>query len=154
VEKVVKKFRFALSGLEKLRQAGVDRAFAELARSERARLKEEEGIMRLNAAMVENTGVYPRNGRLDGAALAEESRYLGTLRTRRQVALTRLEDWITTVERDRRQLTHARKELKAVERLRERRYLEFVREVLREEGRDLDEAGGVRHQRRLHEEAA
>jgi flagellar export protein FliJ len=154
VEDVVRKFRFALSGLEKIRRAEVDRAYAQFAESERARLREEEGIMHLDSAMAASIGFAPRSGQLDGRALADEARYLGTLRERRAVALTRLEQWIATVERDRARLTLTRKEHKAVERLRERRYLEFVSEVLREERRDLDEAGAVRHERRLRREAA
>jgi flagellar export protein FliJ len=154
MEGVVKKFQFALSGLERIRQAEVDRAYAQLAGSERARLKEEEGIMHLESAMVANIGIAPRTGQLDGRALADEARYLGTLRDQRAVALTRLEQWIATVERDRTRLARTRTEHKAVERLRERRYLEFVREVLLDERRDMDEAGAVRHERRLHREAA
>jgi flagellar export protein FliJ len=154
MEDVVKKFQFALSGLERIRQAEVDRAYAQLAGSERARLKEEEGIMQLESAMVANIGIAPRVGQLDGRALADEARYIGTLRERRAAALGRLDQWIATVERDRVRLARTRTEHKTVERLRERRYLEFVREVLRDERRDMDEAGAVRHERRLRREAA
>lgn len=150
----MRKFHFALSGLERIRQAEVDRAYAQLAESERARLREAEGIMQLDSTMTANIGIAPRAGQLDSRALADEARYLGTLRARRAVALTRLEQWIATVERDRARLTLTRREHKAVERLRERRYLEFVHEVLRDERRDLDEAGAVCHERRLRREAA
>ncbi|MBM3318717.1 MAG: flagellar FliJ family protein [Candidatus Eisenbacteria bacterium] len=150
----MKKFRFALHGLERIREIEVDRARARLADSERARQAEEEGIMRLDAALAAGAGACPRQGRLDGAALAAEDRYLGALRDRREEAVGRLGAWIRTVESDRRRFTRARQERQAVERLRERRYLEFVQEVLREEGRELDEVAGVRHRRLTAREAA
>lgn len=150
----MKKFRFALQGLERIREAGVDRAQAQLAGSERARRAEEEGLMRLDQDLAAHAGSCPRQGRLDSAALVAEDRYLGALRVRREAALGRLDQWVETVEADRRRLSRARQEHKAVERLRERRYLEFLREVLRDEGRELDEVAGVRHRRRAEREAA
>ncbi len=100
--------------------------------------------MKLEAAMVQERGVARREGRLDAAALVAEDRHIAGLRDQRGAALGRLQRWITAVDRDRRVLLGARQELRALERLRERRYLEFVREVLREEGQALDESGAVR----------
>jgi flagellar export protein FliJ len=142
----MKRFRFALSGLEKIRQVEVDRAYAQLAQSERARREKEQDIMNLNSAIADNTGVLSRQGTLDTVGLTEEARHLGLLCNRREAALERLDRWMGAVETDRLRLAKARKEHQAIERLRERRYLEFVREVLREETRELDEAGALRFQ--------
>ena len=150
----MKRFRFRLSGLERIRRGTVDRAYAQLARSERERRHGEEEIMHWDAAIAEGTGRISRQGRVDAAALANEARDLGTLRDRRHSASQRLEGWISAVEADQQRLSRSRQELKAVERLREQRFLEFVREVLREETREIDEVAAVRHQRRALKEAA
>ncbi len=138
----MKRFRFALQGLEKVRQAKVDEARLALARSEAARQAEEGRIMSLEQGIEATAAEANRVGVLDMNALLEEERYVGELRRRRAEALERLETWIAAVEADRTRLMTARKEQKALERLRERRHLEFLREVLREEAQTLDEAAG------------
>jgi flagellar FliJ protein len=143
----MKRFRFPLAGLVKVREAKVDGARRELAASERGRQEEEEAIMKLEAAMERERGVARRQGALDPAALAAEDRHVAGLREQRAAARDRLGDWIGAVERDRRRLLEARQELRALERLRERRYLEFVQEVLREESAALDESGTTRYLR-------
>jgi flagellar FliJ protein len=143
----VKQFRFPLAGLEKVRQAREDQARLALARSEAAQRAEEDHIMRLEQEMVHTAKASAREGVLNVDELVAEERYLGELRRQRTEALVRLEQWIGAVEQDRQRLLQARKERKALERLRERRYLEFVQEVLREEGQLTDEAGSVAHER-------
>jgi flagellar export protein FliJ len=136
-------FRFALRGLEKVREARVDEARLTLARSEAARLAEKERIMGLEQEIEGTTGGVVREGVLDLKALLEEEQYLSDLRRRRSEALERMDTWIGAVESDRQRLLQARKEHKALERLRERRYLEFVREVMREEKQATDEAAST-----------
>lgn len=138
----MKRFRFALQGLEKVRQARVDEARLQLARSEETRRAEEERIMSLEQKIAQTAAESKRDGVLDMQALLDEDRYLDDLRQRRGEALERLENWIAAVEADRQRLLRARKEQKALERLRERRYLEFVREVMRDETETIDEAAG------------
>lgn len=141
-EALVKRFRFALQGLEKVRQARVDAARLALARSERTRREEEERIMSLEQEITATAADAKRDGVLDLNVLLEEEQYIDDLRHRRGEALERLETWIAAVEADRQRLLRARKERKALERLRERRYLEFVREVMRDETQSIDEAAG------------
>ena len=138
----MKRFRFALHGLEKVRQARVDEARLRLARSEGTKRAEEERIMSLEQEIAATAADSKRDGVLDMNALLEEDRYIDDLRRRRGEALERLETWIAAVEADRQRLRLARKEQKALERLRERRYLEFVREVMRDETQTIDEAAG------------
>ncbi len=138
----VRRFRFALQGLEKVRQARVDEARLALARSEETKRAEEVRIMGLEQEMAATAVGSKRDGVLDMNALLEEEQYIDDLRQRRGEALERLETWIAAVEADRQRLLRARKEQKALERLRERRYLEFVREVMRDETQTIDEAAG------------
>lgn len=144
----VKRFRFALQGLERLRQARVDQGRLVLARSEAARWAEEKRIMSLEREMEETAGASSREGILNTTGLLEEERYVGELRRQREGAQERLAQWITAVEEDRQKLLRARKKHKAIERLRERRYLEFVQEVMRGEGKVIDEAASVADWRR------
>ncbi len=139
----MKRFRFRMQGLEKVRQARVDCARLALARSEKTRRAEEERIMKLEQGVQETTAAATREGVLDMTELLAEQRYIAELRRQREDALQRLEAWIATVEQDRQRLLQASKEQKALERLRERRYLEFVQEVLREESQVSDEAAAV-----------
>lgn len=139
----VKRFRFALAGLEKVRQARVDTARLVLARTEAAKRVEEERIMRLEQRIEKTVVDSSREGILDVTAVLEEERFVDELKRQREEALTRLDQWIESVDRDRAHLVELRKEAKALERLRERRYLEFVQEVLREEGQLTDEAASV-----------
>lgn len=136
-------FRFSLAGLEKVRQAAIDRAELELAKSEAAKRAEEEHIMGLEQAMVSAATASSREGVLDLGELMEEEAYLHELRRQRSEAAARLEQWIASVEGDRQRLLQARRERKALERLRERRYLEFVKDMLRDENDVIDEAAGV-----------
>ena len=144
----MKKFHFPLRGLEKVREAAVDQARRRLAGSERARQAEEERIMHIDVALTREIGSVPRTGALDIAALLVEERCVDDLHARRHAAIARLQQWIREVEADRARLLAARREARALARLRERRYLEFVREVLRDEGEQIDESGAVRHERR------
>ncbi|MCK4305248.1 MAG: flagellar FliJ family protein [Candidatus Eisenbacteria sp.] len=147
----MKRFRFALQGLEKVRQVRLDDARLALARTEAKRRAEEERIMRLEQKMDETSVASAREGTLDITGLLEEQRYIGELRRQRQGAIERLSQWIGAVEKDRQELLRVSKEHKALERLRERRYLEFVREVMREETQQSDETASICDQRRRME---
>jgi flagellar export protein FliJ len=137
----MKRFKFSLSGLEKVRQAKVDQARLTLARSEAARKAEEGEIMRLEGEMEGTAAAAIRDGVLDMTSVLEEQAYQTELRRKRDATRERLQQWIASVEEDRQRLMRARKEHKALERLRERRYLEFVQEVLHQENEATDEAG-------------
>ncbi len=144
----MKRFRFPLDALIKVRQAKVDEARLKLAETERSRLREEELIMEISRKIEEAAEQSERSGAIDAVSLAAEQEYVGHLRAERERALSRLERWIALVEKDRKRLLEARRDLEALERLREKRYLEFVREVLREETKEIDEAASVRHARK------
>ena len=147
----MRRFRFALQGLEKMRQARVDEARLTLARSQGAQRAEEELIMNLGQEIENTAAEATRDDILDMTELLEEQRYTGELRRRRADALERLEGWIAVVEGDRQRLIKASQEHKALERLRERRYLEFVQDVLREEGQITDEVASTGDWRRRKE---
>jgi flagellar export protein FliJ len=139
----VKRFRFALQGLEKLRQARVDEARLALAKSASAQRVEEENIMTIEEQIQNTAAGATREGILDMTEVLEEERYVNDLRRRRTDAFERLGQWIAVVEEDRQRLLKASQEHKALEKLHERRHLEFMREVLREEGHMNDEAASV-----------
>ena len=143
----MKSCRFALSGVEKVRQARVDAAGLALAHSEAAKRAQEDRMMRLEQEMVSTATASSREGVLDVPGLLREEQYVGELRRQRDETLGRIEQWITVVEQDRQELLKARLERKALERLRERRYLEFVKDVLRDENQVTDEAAAVGHER-------
>lgn len=147
----MKRFQFPLSGLEKVRLARVDQARLVLARSEAAKMTEEEELMKLEGKMKGTAEKASREGVLDMTAIIEEQVYQDDLRRKRDESRERLEQWMAQVESDRQRLMGARKEHKALERLRERRYLEFVQEVLRDENIASDEAASIADQRRRKE---
>ncbi len=147
----MKSFRFSLGALEKVRQARVDQARLELARSEAAKQAAEEMIMNLEGEMKGTAARASRDGILDMTAIMEEQAYQDDLRQKREETRERLQQWISQVEEDRQRLMKARKEHKALERLRERRYLEFVQEVLRDENMNSDEAASIADQRQRKE---
>lgn len=139
----VRRFRFALAGLEKVRQTRVDAAQLILAQTEAGKRVEEERIMSLDQRIEQTVTDASREGDLDLSTILEEETFVDELKRQREEALTRLDRWIAAVDHERARLVEARREKKALERLRERRYLEFVQEVLREEGQVTDEAASV-----------
>lgn len=60
----------------------------------------------------------------------------------------KLARWALQVEEERARLLEAHREAEAVEKLRERRYVEFVREVLRVERKEMDEVAARTHRTR------
>jgi len=107
--------------------------------------------MKLEGKMKGTAEKASREGVLDMTAIIEEQVYQDDLRRKRDESRERLEQWMAQVESDRQRLMGARKEHKALERLRERRYLEFVQEVLRDENIASDEAASIADQRRRKE---
>jgi len=104
--------------------------------------------MDIDTAITREIGSVPPAGTLDIGALLDEERRVRVLHRQRHAAIHRLQSWIREVEEDRQRLLTARREARALARLRERRYLEFVCEVLRDEGERIEESRSIRHERR------
>jgi len=144
----VKKFSFPLEGVSKLRERAVRdrelalaRAHEELAEAEQAQRASQEELRRAVAHAPAGTIVHVRHLlELD----AERRRLRADLLRKER----RVESTHQKVVADRDQLVAARREAQVVERLRERRYLEFLRACLREEQKQTDEVAGRRHRTR------
>jgi len=106
--------------------------------------------MRIHQIPAREKGSRPRAGAPSPQALIAGERGVEALRPR-HAAIHRIQKWIRAVEADRRNLLDAHQEAGALERLRERRYLEFVRDVLCDEGEQLDRGSAVR---RVHRKLA
>jgi flagellar export protein FliJ len=134
----MRRFRFRLEGAHRVREIvvrerelGLARARRELeAASESRRAAEEKVRSALEA---------PRPTVISVSRLieqdAEQRRLLHELRREQE----HLSEWSARVEDERALLLEARRDVKAVEKLRERRYLEFLREVIRQEQKGVDE---------------
>jgi hypothetical protein len=99
--------------------------------------------MRIHRLPARERGSRPRAGVPSPQALIAGEHGVETLRPR-HAAIHRIQKWIRAVETDRCSLLDAHQGARALERLRERRYLEFVREVLCDEGEQLDRGSAVR----------
>jgi flagellar FliJ protein len=140
----MRKFRFPLEGVARVRELAVRRREVTLARA-REELARAEEQRRLDAeAIRQSLRSAPRGSVVQVRQLLERDRELQRLRAR----LARQEEVLAEREAgmadERSRLLEARRDAKAVEKLRERRYVEFVREVVREEQKGTDEVASNR----------
>jgi flagellar FliJ protein len=146
----MRKFRFPLEGVARVRELAVRRrevdlaqAHEALARAEEARRRSEEELRRSLRSAPQGTVVQVRQ-------LLEQDRALRRLRSRLQSEHETLDSSAAGVDRQRGLLLEAKREAEAVDKLRARRYQEFLREVLREEQKATDEVAS----RRMREKRA
>lgn len=144
----MKKFRFPLEAVARVRAHEVRRE--ELRLAETGRRRAEARAMRDQARQ----GLREVLHEAPVGELVDASDFLhwDERRTRAIETVERGEDrlaqWALRFEEDHVGLMRARQREEAVERLRDRRYAEFVRELLRGEQAELDEFAGRADQRR------
>ena len=135
----MKRFRFPLDGLQRVREQQVREREIALAR----KVKEHRETGRMRDGQMERLEVSvrkaPRGQVVDVTELLESERERHRLRRDLRDTEEKLAGWALQIEEERVHLLTAHREAEAVARLRERRYLEFVREVLRADQKQTDE---------------
>lgn len=132
----MQKFRFALEGLERVRRQevrGEEIRLAERLRSERTVRAERERVWGI---LSDSDAERPDNDPVALGIWEARRQWLRQEIVRMEVELERAAN-ATLLQR--RKLEEAERRRKVVERLRERQTLDYVRELLREEQKELDE---------------
>lgn len=138
----MKRFRFPLEGVSKVRETEVKAREATLARAQRGLAEAGETQRRLVDAMRQSLRTRPAGAVVDVSDLLEVERERERIRGALIQQDEKLRGWLREVETERDQLLEAKRRAEAVEKLRERRYLEFIQQVLREEQGQTDEVAG------------
>lgn len=138
----MKRFQFPLDGLVKVRTQEVKTKQAQLASASRELAAAETARGRLADALRSSLRTAPHGSVVDVSSLLELERERMRLRHAMEEETTRIDQWLRRVEDERLQLTMARKRAEAVERLRQQRYLDFVRAIVRDEQKETDEVAG------------
>ncbi len=139
------KFKFRLATLLRLREAARDERRAELAQAYRADEILQEQRTRLAADLRELERHIRRvsaPGQLDVDRLLEARRYELVLRSQQQQAGQQHEALQAEIERRRRAVVDANREVRVLEKLRQRQYERHSQEESRQEVKRMDEAAG------------
>lgn len=143
----MKKFQFGLEGVARVRKHELTTRQTALAEASRELQAAEETRTRLVAVLKETLEHSPRGSVVDIRALLTLERERESLRRQLLRENLRVEQSLDRVERERRHLLESKRRSEAVEQLRQTRYAEFVREVLRDEQKATDEVAGQRRLR-------
>jgi len=138
----VKKFQFGLEGVARVRKHELKTRQTALADASRELQAAEETRTRLVAVLKETLEQSPRGSVVDIRALLTLERERESLRRQLLRENLRVEQSLDRVERERRDLLESKRRSEAVEQLRQTRYAEFVRAVLRDEQKVTDEVAG------------
>jgi flagellar export protein FliJ len=135
----MRKFRFSLEGVARVREHDVRAHEVELAKTREALAEAEMARENAATALKRSVAKAPAGAVVHVRRLleldAERRRLAGELRREE----TRLEGTSQAMESERAKLLEARRGARAVEMLRGRRYFEFLQAVLREEQKMTDE---------------
>jgi flagellar protein FliJ len=144
----MRKFRFPLEGVSRVRELKVQSCQADLAKTlqeleaaEKERQKTEQELRRSIQGAPKGLVVQVQH-------LLEQDARLRQLQAEARRQEEGLAEGRTQADLDRGRLADARKGVKAVEKIRERRYVEFVRAVVREEQKFTDEVAARTHRTR------
>lgn len=143
-------FKFRLQTLLKLRETVRDERRGELAQAYRAeevlrqRQREIEDEL---AALAHQSRSAAAPGTVNVDRLLEARRYELVLRSRRQLNQQQQEALDAEIERRRQALVEANREVRVLEKLREKQEIRHYQEENRQEIKQLDEAGGRRELR-------
>lgn len=144
----MKRFRFPLEGVSKVRETEVKAREGTLAQAQRGLEEAGEAQRRLIDAMRSSLRHRPSGAVVDVSDLVELERERARIRGALLQQDEKLRGWLRQVETERDGLLEAKRKSEAVEKLRERRYLEFVQQLLREEQGHTDEVAGRMRMRR------
>ena len=144
------KFRFCLECVLGLREMEEDRAKRELHQVQTNFQREEEALRSMvdlrEEAKRDSRGSDPEVREIDVQELLRQRRYINILYQRILTKGQELTKVGQEVERAKKSLGKARVRKRIVERLRERKKQEFLREESRREARELDELGQAYNQ--------
>jgi len=140
----MRKFRFPLEGVARVREVAVREREVGLARAQEELRQAEEAVRRTRDSMRRSLETAPHGAMVQVRLLLEQDHRLRALRHRFQGEAEERNRSAAGVETQRLGLVDARREAEAVEKLRARRYQDFLREVLREEQKGTDEVAARR----------
>jgi flagellar FliJ protein len=145
----MKKFRFPLEGVSRVRDLAVREREVGLAQAREALAEADEARERMAVRLRRSLEAAPKGTVVPVCQLLEHDAERRRLRVQLKREEERLLSRAAQVEAGRAQLVRARREAQAVEMLRQRRYTQFLYEVMREEQKETDEsASRVVRQRR------
>ncbi len=148
---MAKKFRFTLEGVRKVRAQESDARRRDVANAERAVSSAEKQIGELNEMLqstVEQTRVEQQEKRLDVPSLCGHGSYRSYVQRRILESRGMLAEKQRELEAERARLAEASKRLKAIEKVRDKRWLRHLTEIKREEQAASDEIATQRYIRR------
>ena len=144
----MRKFQFPLDGVRRLRTLEVRRHEVELARAREALAQAESARERTTERLAATLKSAPRGRIVHVRQALDHDEQLRGLRHELEQHGRCLADGSARVETQRTRLIEARRGKEAVEKLRERRYIEFLQAVLKEDQKIHDEvASRVREHR-------
>lgn len=138
----MKKFKFTLEPLERLRKIEENRAMADLARVMQ-KVNEQESIKEASARLAhEEMDHFERSSRetFDIEQYNLYYRYLERLEREAEMAAAKLEEMQPELQAEKEKVLEARRRLRVVELLRERKKEEYDREFQKWERKQLEEA--------------
>ncbi len=138
------RFQFRLRALEQLRAATRDEArgrLAEALRADDVLLAQQRELAMELQSLHANAGTPETGGSLDVDRLVAAARYEIVLRAEQQAITQRQAALATEIDQRRAALLVADRELRTIEKLRERQQARHLAHELREETKSLDEAG-------------
>lgn len=151
---MARRFRFRLETVERLRKQARDAQRRVVADAARTVGRVEERIVHLTRQLHDTLGGARetlRTGRLDLASLRGHELYRGWVHRRIAESYTELACRQSELDVERAKLVEASKQLKVIERLRERRWRRYLADVAREEQAASDEAAVQLYLRRRQE---
>jgi flagellar export protein FliJ len=144
-------FRFRLETLLRLRIAERDERRADLAKALRAEellFDQQRQLAAEQAAVLVATREQNTPGEANVDGLLQNSRYLLVLRARGQQLTQQMAQVAAEVERRRQSVVEADRQVRVLEKLRERQMRAHADAQLRQEVKQLDEAATIGHARR------
>jgi flagellar export protein FliJ len=151
---VMKKFRFKLAAVQRLRQQEEEMVQAELAAAMRQE-SEINDVLEAHRAAEQDLYAYVRQGNLAAHELEHIAKYGHLHRQRIIDAQVELHRHMQSTQRIRARLTEARQRREVIDRLETKHRAAHREELEHEWARDLDDIATVRHARkRMHQHSA
>jgi flagellar export protein FliJ len=142
-------FRFRLAKVLKVRQRVLDQRARDVAEADRVRQRCVDREQQLAAGYTRLAGAKPAaaGSTLDVRDLAEQALRLRRLAEQRAEAARDTKLATLALDRERSRLTEAWRDVEVLKKLEDRRREQWDEEQRRQEGRQLDEVGGIRADR-------
>ncbi len=141
----MRKFRFPLEGAARVRELHVKTCQADLARTQLESKEAEEESRLAEEAIRRSVQSAPQGMMVQVQHLVERDNRLRRLKADARMKEENLKRTLTEVEEGRARLVEARRGARAVDKIRERRYVEFLKAVLSDEQKMTDETASRSH---------